>query len=299
VAYASSGGDTWSDQATDNSSDTATATLTATGTFGGGNTVGYAAAGFNGQDIVGGHATFAGTESSTAAETTSDAGQDNWSFSEQGTFGGQSFSLGSVVYRLSESDGGTVQDSSGDSFADSSAVTATETAQGGASNSVSMASVSGQDTATVSATLSEGVQEQDSSAFTDSGGSSDTLYEAGSYAGDCFAFASISYQASGSDNTSETDSSGGSNNSGLSGSDLAGSATSDGGGYGSTSDTGQQENKRGQRELFREKVRCPLFPSGQQCHQRRRRLRLDQRHRPAVGHRGPQRHRERQRRQFG
>jgi len=181
-----------------------------------------------------------GTDSSTAADTTTDAGHDTWGLTEQGTFGNQSFNLSSVVYRLSESDSGTFQEASGDSFAASSAVSASESVQGGASNSVSMATVSGQDTATLSATLSDGGQGQDTSADTDAGNSSDTVYMAGSYAGGSFAFASISYQASGSDNTTEVDSSGGSNNSGLSGSDSASSATSDGGGYGPISDSGQQ-----------------------------------------------------------
>jgi hypothetical protein len=240
VAFSSGGRDTWSDQATDNSTETANDSLTARGTFGAGGTLGYAALGRNSQDSVSGDATFLGTDSSTDSSTTTDSGNDCWGFTEQGIFSSQSYSLNSVVYRSTESDSGTYQQSSGECFSDSAAVTATESSQNAGSNSVSMATESGQDSATDSGTLAAGIQEQASYAFTDTGSSSATLYRAGSYSGDSFAFASISYQASGTDSSTVSDSSSSSDSYTITGGETGTSSVSNSGGYASTSASGQQ-----------------------------------------------------------
>jgi hypothetical protein len=185
----------WSSTASASGTMAAMQTRTATGTVISNNT--FANAGAVGSQAMGGNVTVTsnqcvtGTDTTTSVETITDNGAAAWSFSEQGTYGGWSYSLGSVVYQGTQGSSGTVQRTTSDNFAGSFSVGATLNQQMNNSGSQGQGSANSQNTVSNSGNLVITDLDSGSANSTDTGSGTVTWYEAGSESGGSFAFASL------------------------------------------------------------------------------------------------------------
>jgi hypothetical protein len=136
--------------------------------------------------------TVSGLQTSTSAETLTATGGDSWSLSEQGTYGGYSYSLSSVVFQATETSTATVQASDGSAFAGTFNAAAGTSQQDTYSGGGTVTGAGSQGSATQADSTASTEQDAAGDSLTVSETETWTLYEAGSYAGDSFAFASVS-----------------------------------------------------------------------------------------------------------
>jgi hypothetical protein len=140
-----------------------------------------------------------GTETVTTADTLTAGGSGSWALTELGSYGGYSVALSSVVYQEGGSGSGTVQESATDAIASTDTSSANDSATGSAVGSMGLSGTGGQDTTAATASVQLTGFSQANVSLTDAGSGTFSLYLAGSYAGESFAFSSLTYGASGTD----------------------------------------------------------------------------------------------------
>jgi hypothetical protein len=239
VAYRASGSDTVAAQSADSATDCLGDTTVSGDTFGNGGTLAYPGTNFAATDTATANGTVAGGDTTSAGDSSTGSSTGSWSVVELGSYSGFSFALSCVVYQAGGSSQGTVQDNGAASFGSAGTAAGLGTAQGSSAGSMGFVAPqhSSQDSATASLTQTLGYGYRATATFNDTGAGSYSLYEAGSYSGYCFAFASVSYQAYGNDSLSASDTTSASDSTVQSGGATFGEQRNDSGSAGSTSAT--------------------------------------------------------------
>jgi hypothetical protein len=207
-AFSDTGADSWSDNGNDTVSDAGGETLGAGATFGASAAVGsYAGLSFSLGGTVGFSGSVGGTDTAAGYDSFSDTGGDTWSVTEQGVYANYSYGLACVVLQGGGTFSGTAQESSDDSFVGSDTVNFSDGSQQNSTTTLSLDLEGAFANFAVSGTLTPAVRNYAHGSLTDTGGGSYGYYEGGSFAGDSFAFASVSYRSGGSDSYTATETS--------------------------------------------------------------------------------------------
>ncbi len=205
VSSSETGSDSWTqggfatttDSGTNNFTDGGSGTDAGTLVLGGGT---FAGTGGGSYSDSGG-----GSFSGTATDSYSATGSSHFTFTERGTYGGYSYSFGSVVYQANGTSNGTVQETATSSFGGSFGGTFNDNGTTTANGSYAIHTESALGTAVDSGTDSVGYRSNETLTETVTSADSWNVYEAGGFVGGSWNLSSVNYGESFTDTFSAQD----------------------------------------------------------------------------------------------
>jgi hypothetical protein len=227
VSYGESWSETWSSSASGVATLTGSQTFTATATVSDDLKLNYAglSLGMGNVSTITSGQTITGLATAVSGGSVVQDGGSSWSLSEQGNYGNWSFAYSSIVYQGVQTAGGTLHTSDGSTVTGTFVLGGAQTQQGSGNNAPGLAAAGGVGTNAVLAGITLGAVNFAGNSLTDTGSSTYQWYDAGSYAGGSYAFASASQTVSASDSWTLVGSTSNTETSTLAGS-LSGSGTS-------------------------------------------------------------------------